>query len=476
MMGILIVTSLLAVIILRLRVFFSYLIYVVITLLFLMHSDGVTFKYFWPNHPVFNSYFSIIIGLAMAMAPYDFARVFLRTKTFHPKIDRFMIYMLVLTPIIVVPLAFIDAQKAKQLLMVLVFIGITAGIFAGLVASIKRFREVRFYVLAWVFAALSAGIMNLRHFTSVDISQNVELDSIRVLIIVDAIMMGLGVADRYLQNLRASRALDKMNLQQAQQNLKLNERLFDLEEQYKLATELVETRDIQLKNTVHDLRQPLHALRLNVKKLQNNMQSNTSNQADLDETFTYLETLIANHLQSSVRGGLTIETTPAKQENALNLPQILKSIHEMFSSDAENKGLDFRLVETTQQSDVPPLVIMRIITNIVSNAIKYTIAGKIILGVRRTHNAIRIEVHDTGPGLTEAQFSTAIMRGTRLSKNRNNSELDNSGSGLGLNIARSLAQEYGLELLRLSGRQKGTSLALVIPKSYALKSQILEAK
>jgi len=73
MMLIVIVTSFLSLVILRRRVFLSYFLYVVVILLFLMHSDGVTFQYFWPHAPKFNNYFSIVIGLAFSIVPYDFA-------------------------------------------------------------------------------------------------------------------------------------------------------------------------------------------------------------------------------------------------------------------------------------------------------------------------------------------------------------------------------------------------------------------
>ena len=74
MMSILIIVSLLALLLLRKKVFFDYSIYVIVTLIFLMHSDGTAFQYFWPDSPRFNSYFSIIIGLAFAIVPYNFAQ------------------------------------------------------------------------------------------------------------------------------------------------------------------------------------------------------------------------------------------------------------------------------------------------------------------------------------------------------------------------------------------------------------------
>ena len=461
MMLIVIATSFLSLVILQRRVFLSYFLYVVVILLFLMHSDGVTFQYFWPNAPQFNNYFSIIIGLAFSIVPYDFAREFVRTKRFHPRIDKVIIFMMVVTPIIMIPVAFIDPQQAKRILMFLTLIAMLIGTFAGVLASFKRFKEVRFYVLAWVFGAGSGTVMNLRHFTDSAIGQHVELDSIRIAILVDAIMMGLGVADRYSQQLKERRKADVRSLAQAQQNLKLNDRLYDLEEQYRLATELVQSRDAELKNTVHDLRQPLHALRLNVEKLRTGNRSEDLGSGDLDATFSYLENLIANHLQSSVGLENHVSAAGLSDDTALSLSAILSSIHEMFQPDAVEKGLDFRFVDTRHNCGIEPIVLMRIITNIVSNAIKYTSSGKILMGVRSFPHELRIEVHDTGPGLTSEEFTRMKTRSVRLM----NTPSPVEGEGLGLNIANELAQKHGLELKILPERRTGTSILIKIPKN-----------
>jgi len=94
MLGIVIATTFISLLILRRRVFLSYFLYTIVILLFLMHSDGVTFQYLWPNAPKLNNYFSIIIGLAFSIVPYDFAREFLRTRLFHPRWDKFMAFMI----------------------------------------------------------------------------------------------------------------------------------------------------------------------------------------------------------------------------------------------------------------------------------------------------------------------------------------------------------------------------------------------
>ena len=461
MMAIVITISLLSLLILRRRVFLSYFFYTVVILQFLMHTDGVTFQYIWPNAPRFNNYFSIIIGLFVAIVPYDFARQFLRTKIFHPRWDKFMILMMFVTPIIIIPLALFDPQKAKQLLMLLVLISIASGAFVGILAAFKRFKEVRFYVLAWFVGAGSLSVMNLRHFTESEIGKSTELESIRLAIVVDAILMGLGVADRYIQLAADRRKADAASLAQAQMNLTLGDRLHDLEEQYRLATELVQTRDVELKNTVHDLRQPLHALRLNVEKLRTTAGFEDGDTTELDTTFTYLENLIASHLQDSVNHETSIDSENHGDETTLKLSNILNSIYDMFEPDAAEKGLRFRFVDTRHSCDVEPIVLMRIVTNIVSNAIKYTSSGKIVMGVRSVQEKLRIEVHDTGPGLTPEEFDRVKARSVRL---RGKSNKSVEGSGLGLHIANELAEKHGITLSILPRRQNGTSVAIIVPK------------
>ena len=372
-----------------------------------------------------------------------------------------MTVMMIVTPIIIIPLALFDPQKAKQILMLLVLMSIASGAFVGILAAFKRFKEVRFYVLAWFLGAGSLLVMNLRHFTESEIGKSTELESLRLAIVVDAILMGLGVADRYIQLAADRRKVDAKSLEQAQMNLTLGDRLHDLEEQYRLATELVQTRDVELKNTVHDLRQPLHALRLNVEKLRTTAGFEDTDTTELDTTFTYLENLIASHLQHSVSHDSSVDFEIGGDDTTLTLSNILNSIYDMFEPDAAAKGLDFRYIDTQYKCDVEPIVLMRIVTNIVSNAIKYTSSGKIVMGVRSVQDKLRIEVHDTGLGLTPEEFDWAKTRSVRL---RDKSNKSVEGSGLGLHIANELVEQHGIILSILPRRQNGTSVAIIVPK------------
>ena len=460
MIGLLIIAAFLGLAILRRRVFAAYLIYVCLTLLYLMHVDGVTFQHFWPSHPRFNSYFTIIIGTAFVMATYNFARTFLDTRRYHPYCDRVLLSMGAVTPFIIVPCAIFDPQVTKQIIMPMILIAIIAGVIVGIIASRTRFKLVRFYLFAWMCGIISAGIMNMRHVFGFDISQDTEFDSIRISMVVDSIMMGLAVVDGYIQTQKQREEATRENLASAQQNLKLNQRLYNLEEQYDLAEEMATARDESLKNTIHDLRQPLHALRMNIQRAPGSTQRSPEESEQIGEMFSYLESLLSTQLETVVTSPVSaVGTEIYDGEEPMKAQKILKSVHEMFLPDAQEKGLDFRFVPSRNDTPVDTFVLIRIMNNLVSNAVKYTPSGKILLGSRRVQNQLRIELHDTGIGMSQHDFEAAKERHVRLEAGLSQAD----GQGLGLSIAAQLAVQNGYNLYQVKSRQTGTSLILEIP-------------
>ena len=101
---------------------------------------------------------------------------------------------------------------------------------------------------------------------------------------------------------------------------------------------------------------------------------------------------------------------------------------------------------------------MRIVTNLVSNAIKYTDQGEVGLSSTKTENTLKIEVHDTGPGMSQQQFERAKLREVRLNGNKDQKD----GSGYGLAIVEKLAVENGLKIYLSPHRQNGTGIILEI--------------
>ena len=276
----------------------------------------------------------------------------------------------------------VDNQIIKKLLVLMSLGALSMCTLSAIVAARTRFKEVRFFLFGWVGIVIASALMNLRHWLGVEISQNFQYDFMRFVMVLDAAMLGLAIADRYNQLRSARQSAMRANLLQAERNLELTRRFTALEKQYALATKIAETKDQQIANTIHDLRQPLHALRLNVENLVQGGDVDGKGSSNVEETFSYLESLVASNIDEVADEDRDLQKNSAvREDQKMEMNKVLASVHDMFLADAQTKGLEFNYVPTSLQVEIEPLVLMRIVTNLVSNAIKYTDSGKILLGV-----------------------------------------------------------------------------------------------
>jgi signal transduction histidine kinase len=151
----------------------------------------------------------------------------------------------------------------------------------------------------------------------------------------------------------------------------------------------------------HDLRQPLHALNLFVAQLRTEKDPNERKRlaaridaavANMNELFNALldiSKLDAGALSASV------------SEFPVN--SVLKRIESVFTAAAREKGLRLRMVPCSAWIRSDAILLERILLNLVSNAIRYTKGGGVVLGCRRAGRQLRIEVCDTGIGIPEDQ-------------------------------------------------------------------------
>ena len=110
---------------------------------------------------------------------------------------------------------------------------------------------------------------------------------------------------------------------------------------------------------------------------------------------------------------------------------------------AAARGIRLRVVDTRAWVRTDPQLLRRILQNFLANALRYTRAGSILLGVRRDGDVLRIEVHDSGPGIAADQqraIFEEFHRGTQVSP------WGEKGLGLGLSICERIARLLGHRL------------------------------
>lgn len=469
MMIVMIALATVALVVLRQRVFAAYAAYLLSVLIYVAHADGAAFQYIWPNFPRFNSMASVVAGSGVIVFSGLFAITFLQTARYHPVMHRVLQAVVAGVLAIDVILWSTDPQLLKRLLVIMISVSALCCLTAGLVAAWSRFREVRFYVLAWFAGLIPAILFTGRYGFGFEPTIITTYDAIRLALLFDALMMGLAIFDRY-NHLRQSAMED--TLAHAQRNLALSQRLASLEESYQQVTANARQREESVKDTVHDLRQPMHALRLSLRQMFSAGADKATDVGQIESALGYMERLVAERLAdrpASVPAGVShgagnLEAGQGGGETGEpGLHGVLRGVADMFASEAADKGLALRLVLAAPDAGVPSYPLMRVAANLVSNAIKYTREGRIVVALRRHGSGHRVEVHDTGPGLNGAAFERALMRNQRLERDRAAAD----GSGLGLSVVKEIADANNWRLSSCAGRRTGASILIELPGASA---------
>jgi signal transduction histidine kinase len=376
----------------------------------------------------------------------------LQTRRYHPVMHRILLAVIVSLLVLDVALWATAPQLLKQLLVIMISVSTLTFISAGIVAARTRFRAVRFYLFAWLAGLIPAVLFTARFVFGFEMSFVAPYDAIRLALVADALMMGLAVFDSYNQQRQA--ALEE-TLAHAQRNLALGERLAALEERYEHVKSAAREREESVKDTVHDLRQPMQALRLSLRQMFNPQARGAPDIGQVEIALGYMEKLVADRLTDTPEPAATDPVTAAEP----TLHTVLRGVTDMFAAEAEAKGLRLRLVLATADAEVAAYPLMRIAANLVSNAIKYTGHGRILIAVRRAGRGHRVEIHDTGPGLSGATFELALKRNERLERDRDSAD----GSGLGLAVVKQIADANGWRIDSCTARQSGASIRVHLP-------------
>jgi signal transduction histidine kinase len=202
----------------------------------------------------------------------------------------------------------------------------------------------------------------------------------------------------------------------------------------------------------HDLLQPLHAAQLFTDALiEQSPEPARRAQAQrirgaLDSTGDLLAGLL--DMSRLEAGGLV------PQPRVFPLADVLEPLASEFAALAEERGLRFRHRPTRAWVRTDPQLLRRALQNFLANAVRYTVDGGVLLGARRVGSALRIEVHDTGPGIPESQ-QRAIFEEFRRGEGA-----VGQGLGLGLAIADRIAKLLEAPLRLRSRPGRGTVFSI----------------
>ncbi len=208
----------------------------------------------------------------------------------------------------------------------------------------------------------------------------------------------------------------------------------------------------------HDLRQPLHALGLFVAQLRTPLKSGErtktiervdATRKEMDEMFNSL--LDISRLDAGI-------LTPKITE--FPIARLLQKIETRFDQATREKGLRLRVRRSDAWVRSDAMLLERILLNLVSNAVRYTLRGGIIVGCRRRGEMLRIEVWDSGPGIPEDQKQNIFGEFFQLPAPERNRY---GGLGLGLAIVDRLRLLLNHQIDLASTVGRGSRFAILVP-------------
>jgi two-component system, chemotaxis family, CheB/CheR fusion protein len=139
---------------------------------------------------------------------------------------------------------------------------------------------------------------------------------------------------------------------------------------------------------------------------------------------------------------------------------LLERLHSEFADQAATKGLSYHVVSGRQSVRSDPTLLELMIRNLVSNALKYTNRGKILLGCRRHGDRLRIEIWDTGIGIPEGQIKAIFEEFFQID---NPARERTRGLGLGLSIVQRLGDLLGHAIEVRSRHGEGSVFSIEVP-------------
>jgi len=242
----------------------------------------------------------------------------------------------------------------------------------------------------------------------------------------------------------------------------------DLEESYRVASSALRAAEVAsaeksyfLAAVSHDLRQPLQVVQSAIHLLAREVPAANARLIRHIESAVRSSSALLNALLDITR----IESGAIKpNRQVVSLQALISTAATEVRSDAQAKGLELRYVPSDGAVRTDPVLLASILRNFLTNAVRYTREGRVLLGCRRRGGMVRIEVWDTGIGIPETERANIFKAFRQVA----NDERDRQkGYGLGLAVVEKLAALLGHPIGVESRPGKGSVFWIDVPSTTA---------
>jgi len=264
----------------------------------------------------------------------------------------------------------------------------------------------------------------------------------------------------------AAEALERANATLEKRVRDRTEELTRLNSELALAKSTAEDANISktrfLAAASHDILQPLNAARLYVTSLVERQKGGEDSRLveNIDESLEAIEEILGALLDISRLDAGAM--TPAI--SSFKMADLMRSLEIEFAPSARAKGLELTFVPCSLAAQSDRLMLRRLLQNFISNAVKYTPHGRVLVGCRRRGQSLQISVHDTGVGIPVPKRGEIFKEFHRLEQGARIAR----GLGLGLSIVERLARVLNHGIAIGANRSGGSMFSVTVPTASAV--------
>jgi PAS domain S-box-containing protein len=234
----------------------------------------------------------------------------------------------------------------------------------------------------------------------------------------------------------------------------------------KIAEQANESKVKFMATAGHDLLQPLNAARLFSTALQQSELTKDTHSLvnSLNCSLNDVESIITTLVDISKLEAGAVEPIPS----TFVIDDLLTNLANEFRPQAISNGIEFNYIRSMAVVDTDSQLLARILRNFLTNALRYTESGKLLLGCRRRPEGLDIQVYDTGIGIDEDHFPLIFDEFKRINPSN---KTEDKGLGLGLAIVQKLSEVLNCEVFVKSLLGKGSVFSVRVPYGKLSKNK-----
>ncbi|MGZ3236556.1 MAG: 7TM diverse intracellular signaling domain-containing protein [Burkholderiaceae bacterium] len=479
---------------LRDRTYLYYVMFLMTSGLSLLAFSGMGFQFVWPDNVKWALISSMVAFAANGITLLLFVRRLLSTQKTVPLLDRLIQISFVLNVLQIIGFYFLPYGKMIKTGVALDGLYMVLALVIGIVCVMRGQRSARIFLIAFGCLMLTAVVTAIRSFGialhPVFTNYGMQIGSA-----MEMLLLSLALADRFhqlrqekeavqqelVESLkRSERVLEQRVAQRtselSQVNLQLVEHQKALQAAKKVAEDASQMKSAFLANMSHEIRTPMNAV-IGMAYLALRTELNKKQRDYVEKIHRAANSLLG--LINDILDFSKIEAGKLDIEKIdFSLNEVLSNVMTVTSQRANEKGLQYVMDVSSAVPDSlvgDPLRIGQVLINLVSNAIKFTATGSIILrcqvnDIQSDSVELRFEVRDTGIGMTAEQVKKLFHAFTQADGSTTRKY---GGTGLGLTISKHLVEMMGGHIAVESEYGKGSIFSFMIRFSIGAKVDTL---